>query len=201
MKMRLPFSIVLIVLLLCPPVGAATKDVGVYDRFFDPVRTSAQVGDAVEWVNPGSNDPHNVRQDRLLFYSGRESTTMNYRVVFSAGTFHYFCEIHGGPNSGMDGFVKVPAKIAAAPAGQNFTVTWATSASKSGSRFDVQYRIGSGDWRAWWTNTTKLKAVFGTDGATDEIRPGARHSFRVRSQKGTNNKAVSDWSPVASFTP
>lgn len=193
----------LVGLLLLSPVevGAATKQVGVRDRSYDPDKTSVRVGDVVTWQNAGSADPHNVRQDRLLFRSGDPELKMDYSVRFSAGTFHYFCEIHGGPRSGMDGKVFVPVTTAAAPAGPTFSVIWATSATRSGSRFDVQYRIGSGDWRTWHQDTRRFKGTFGDGGSPEVAVPGTRYRFRARSQKGSMAKAVSDWSPVVSFTP
>lgn len=202
MNMRLLLGAALVGLLLLPvEVGAATKQVGVRDNFFDPDVTKVGVGDVVVWHNPGTQEPHNVRQDWTLFYSGDTVSAGDYQVRFSAGNFHYFCETHGGRRSGMDGRVQVPVEVTGGPAGPAFTVTWATSASKTGSRFDVQYRVGAGDWRDWHKNTTKFKGTFGDGGSPQVAAPGTRYRFRARSQKGSVAKAVSDWSPVASFTP
>jgi hypothetical protein len=101
----------------------------------------------------------------------------------------------------MDGFVNVPVDTVAAPAGPTFTVKWAASTSKTGSRYDVQYRVGTGAWQDWVKNTTKLKKEFGAGGSPAVSVPGTHYRFRARSQKGSNNKAVSGWSPVSSFTP
>jgi plastocyanin len=203
MNMRLLLGAAFVGLLLLSPaeVGAALKQVGVHDRFFDPDRITVGVGGVVDWHNPGTQEAHNVRQDWALFYSGEVVTVGDFRVAFSSGTFHYFCEIHGGRHSGMDGRVVVPVEVTEGTAGPAFTVKWATSASKTGSRYDVQYRVGTGDWREWYKNTTKLKGAFGDGGSPEVPVPGTRYRFRARSQKGTNNNAVSGWSPVASFTP
>jgi plastocyanin len=191
----------LIGLLLLSPVeaGAVTKRVGVHDSFFDPERTKVGVGDVVVWHNPGTQEAHNIRQDWTLFYSGDTTTQGDFQARFSAGNFHYFCEIH--ESEGMKGRVKVPVKVSAGPVGTAFTVAWATSTSKTGSRFDIQYRVGTGDWRDWHKNTTTRKGTFGGGGSPATAVPGTRYRFRARSQKGTNNRAVSGWSPVAAFTP
>lgn len=200
--MRLLISAALVGVLLAPmDVGAVTKQVGVRDRFFDPDQVTVGVGDVVNWHNPGTQDAHNIRQDWMLFYSGDTITVGDFKVTFSSGTFHYFCEIHGGRHSGMDGRISVPVEASQGAAGPAFSVSWATRKSRSGSRFDVQYRVGSGQWLDWYENTPKFKGAFGDGGSPEVAVPGTRYRFRARSQKGTNNKAVSGWSPVASFTP
>lgn len=199
--MRFGAALVGLLLLVPVEVGAATVEVGVRDNFFDPDRVSVRVGDTVVWNNPGTQSPHNIRQDERLFYSGDLVMRGDFQVTFSAGTFHYFCEVHGGRRSGMDGRVVVPVEVADGPPGPTFIVRWATTASTSGSRFDVAYRVGASDWRDWHKNTRKIKATFGEGGGPEVVVPGSRYRFRVRSQKGTNARAISDWSPVASFTP
>jgi hypothetical protein len=173
----------------------------VHDDYFDPDKTSVHVGDVVRWQDSGAIDTHNVRQDWTLFRSGEPVPDLDYSVRFSAGTFHYFCETHGGRRAGMDGKVFVPVTTQAAPSGPTFSVIWATGESRTGSRFDVQFRVGAADWRDWRKNTMKVKAVFGAGGSPEAAIPGTRYRFRARSQKGSDGRAVSDWSPVTSFTP
>ena len=93
----------------------------------------------------GTQEGHNVHEDRGIFHSGRDTDLIDFEATFSAGTFHYFCQTHGTRNGGMDGIVKVPAKLTAGPAGAAFTVQWASGTTDTGSKYDVQYRIGSGD--------------------------------------------------------
>jgi hypothetical protein len=70
--------------------------------------------------------------------------------------------------------------------------------SETGSVYDVQFRVGSGNWRNWRRNTASLASVFGTNGNPVRVRDGVRYSFRARSQEGN---ATSDWSPARSFRP
>ncbi len=108
---------------LALPAGAAAESVTVRDNAFEPAATKAEVGQAVVWATgSATNDLHNVREDHKIFYSGDADSEFTYKRVFSAGTFHYFCERHGFHRGGMDGVVKVPVKLAADPAGSNFTV-------------------------------------------------------------------------------
>ena len=44
---------------------------------------------------------HETREGGWLFESGDPTgDPIDYSVVFSAGTFHFFCETHGGPLGG-----------------------------------------------------------------------------------------------------
>lgn len=182
----------LLVVSLALPAGAAAESVVVRDNAFEPATTRASVGQAVVWgTGSATNGVHNVREDRKIFYSGpADRVDFTFKRVFSAGTYHYFCESHGFRRGGMDGTVKVPVKLLAAPTGSDFTVVWATAGSNTGTKYTVQYRVGSGAWRNWKTVVTIGKATF-TQGSG-----GTRYSFRAKSLKGD---AESKWSPVASI--
>lgn len=189
----------LVGLLASVPARAGTANVNVVDSAFQPDATRNQVGDAVRWSSMGTTLPHNVRQDGQLFRNGAPSSTgFDYQVIFSAGTYHYYCEVHGSAFGGMDGLVRVPVMIAPDPAGLRFTIRWATETSETGSIYDVQFRVGSGDWRRWKQDTASLSGVFGTNRNPVRVRDGVRYRFRARSQEGG---ATSDWSPVRSFRP
>ncbi len=194
---RLAHALTIVALLLAAvPAGAATKEVVLGDNFIDPPFVTVAVGDAVHWSKPTTSQAHNVRQSDLLFRSGTATTNpIDYTRRFSAGTFPYFCEVH---LTAMSGKVKVPVKVGAAPTGPNFTVTWANSSTNTGTTFDVQFRIGSGAWRAWKTGTSAFKAVFGRSDSPVHVAGGSRYGFRARSKK---SGSVSKWSPVKTFQP
>jgi len=194
---------ILATLLLTGPAWAGTL-VDVEDNTFSPDSVSLAPGDGVTWDWVGTNNLHNVRQDKKLFYSGNATSNSNtsFTRTLSAGTFHYYCEIHGTTAGGMDGIVRVKPGADAAPAGNNFTVTWATSGSNTGNVFDVQYKVGTGDWTTWKTDTSQVSDVFGDGGDPVNVQAGTKYSFRARSQKSDDaNSKVSDWSPRKSFTP
>lgn len=178
---------------LFPPAHAASIAVTARDNAFEPANIKAKIGQEVVWTNADSaQEAHNVREDRKIFYSGTAfDVQLSYSRVFSAGTFHYFCERHGFRGGGMDGTVKVPVKLAAAPSGPNFTVAWATGASNTGSKYTIRYRIGSGVWKTWRSGTSARTATF--KGAV----AGKRYTFRAKSLKGD---ASSKWSPPISIT-
>lgn len=178
---------------LFPAAHAAPLSVSARDNAFEPAHTKARIGQEVVWTNAASaQDAHNVREDRKIFYSGfAGSIELSFSRVFSAGTFHYFCERHGFRGGGMDGTVKVPVKLLAAPTGPNFTVAWATSASNTGSKYRIHYRIGSGKWKTWKSATSALRATF-KSAIADK-----RYTFRAKSLKGD---AASKWSPGVSVT-
>jgi hypothetical protein len=158
-----------------------------------------RVGDTVRWFSDGSDNPHNVREDGALFDSGLATMLpFTFDVVFSAGTFHYYCEVHGSEVGGMDGLVRIPVVIVRAPDGLPFTVRWATAASETGSVYDVQFKVGSGDWRNWKRDTGAFRGVFGRNRNPIRVRDGVLYSFRARSQEGAE---VSRFSPARSFRP
>jgi hypothetical protein len=152
---------------------------------------------------PGTDNPHNVREDHKLFYSGAPvEDRANFERKFSAGTFHYFCEVHGSPMGGMDGLVRVDLKTGPGPEGLPFAVRWAGADTQTGKVFDVRYRVGNQPWQTWRTDTSQFSAVFGKNGNPEPIDDTKQYDFRARSQKNAQaDGAVSRWSPVLEFNP
>jgi plastocyanin len=78
---------------------------------FEPAALTIQVGDVVEWINV--EGVHNVVSDDDLFDSGfvapPEADTWPFRVTFdTAGTYRYYCTIHGNKNGvGQSGIIYV----------------------------------------------------------------------------------------------
>jgi plastocyanin len=199
---RVAVLVVGVALLVAAPAMGGTTVIAIHDNYFSPDAKRVAVGGSVRWYRaPDSIGVHNVRENGWLFESGPPTDgPIDYTVVFSAGTFHFFCRTHGGPVPGtpdnMDGFVRVPVTIDRAPTGLSFTVRWATSASETGTAYDVQFRVGRGEWRTWKADTTNNKGVFGKDAKPVRVRDDVRYSLRARSQEGPN---TSGWSPVASY--
>lgn len=183
---------------------AGGQTVSVQNNLFAPDEaTLAEPGLAIDWDWVGGGFPHNVRQDDLLFRSGptTSSPAASFQRVFSAGTFHYYCENHGFPTGGMDGVIRVRPIIGDAPVGLPFTVRWATSTTNTGGVFDVRYRVNDGPWRTWRTDTTRVASRFGVNDMPIRVRPGRTYRFRARSQVDAGSPtAVSGWSPIRSIT-
>jgi plastocyanin len=179
--------------LLASPGVAATRNVDVNDdRFFDPQNISSAVGGSIHWSASGIDD-HSVTQDSLLFDTGAAAPNLDFTRTFSAGTFPYHCRKHG--DQGMRGTVRVAPTVVSAPAGLAFTVKWAAAGTQTGNSFDVKYRVGSGAWKTWSTNTSARSMVFGKGGPVAVAR-GKTYSFQVRSGSGASE---SGFSPVAKF--
>ena len=183
--------------LLATSVSAATIDVEATEaKTFSPSGVATTAGNSVHWFGtPGGTEEHSVRQNAGIFDSGNPQTGLNFSRNFSAGTFPYHCEKHVG--QGMVGRITVKPQVLTAPTGLPFTVKWASTASNTGNTFDVQYRIGSGTWRNWFSDTSARSAVFGNRSRPVRLARGKTYSFRVWSQAGA---ARSDMSPVKSFT-
>ena len=90
------------------PAAAATVEVSIVDNAYNPRDVNAATGDVVAWTNRGSL-VHTVTADGLQFDSGELRPGDRFAVTFqSAGTFSYYCRIHGGPQGvGMAGVVTV----------------------------------------------------------------------------------------------
>lgn len=187
---------------LLTPASARGADwaVAVDDNEYRPDVARPGVGDSVHWFRAsGSDNQHNVEEDSRLFRSGGLTTgPIDFTVIFSGGTFHYFCVAHGNANGGMDGLVRVPAETRSTPSGLPFTVVWANSNTETGNVFDLKFKVGSGDWRTWLTDTTRFRRVFGADDDPVQVRDNREYRFRVRSQEGGD---ISRWSPVVLLVP
>ena len=193
-------------LLALTAVPADAGVVSVRDNGFHPddhVLTAPGQVVTWDWAS-GLGELHNVREDSSLFSSGDATNDPHesFTRTFSAGNFHYFCGIHGSQDGGMDGNVRVPVAISGTPKGLRFTVRWATASSNVGRLFDVQYRIGTGNWATWRTDTTSFSRVFGTDGKPVVVKAGRTYSFRARTQRFMSAPlGRSGWSPLRSFRP
>lgn len=81
-----------------PPGPTAAVDVR--DNFFSPQSTPLTVGGTVTWTWQGSN-PHNVTFDpNDSPQSATQSAGTYVRQFQTAGTFTYYCTVHGRSMSG-----------------------------------------------------------------------------------------------------
>ena len=194
--MRPTFIVVVLVLALAAPAQAATKTVTVSGFSFSPATIGGPAGTTIKWEN-GSG--HNVVSNTGMFSSGSPATSSwPYSRTFSAGTFGYYCGVHGSPGSGMSGTVRVTPRASAAPDGKPFTVQWATASTNTGSSFTVQYRVSGGDWKTWRVGTSAKSGVFGKSGSPVTVVNGRTYGFRAKSLR---SGSASGYSPVRNFTP
>ena len=189
------------VMSLALPAAATSEPVTVApggDLSFAPETVGLPVGGVVEWTFDGAGSPsHSVHQVKGLFDSGDPtSDPFEFGRTLSAGVFKYECETHP---TVMQGTVKGKPVVLADPESGLPLVQWAVESSNTGGRFDVQYKVGSGDWRDWLKNTAKREKVFGADGSPVEVKLEKTYKFRARSQKGTDNTLVSGWSPSVAY--
>ena len=180
---------------LAAPASAATFTVQVSNTQFSPPSPSGIAGDAVTWQKSASGGFHNVSSRDDMFRSGgATSEAFSFTKTFSAGSYPYRCEIH----SEMTGTVRMRPRITAAPTGLPFTVRWATAATDTGTSFVVQYRVNSGDWRAWRSGTATFAGIFGADDSPVRVVAGRTYRFRARSILNGN---TSGFSTLSAFTP
>ena len=199
MRRSLAISTAAVALALPAVVGAAPRQIDVSDDFFSPQRPPArnfQAGPSFRWSRAGgSSGDHNIRQDDRLFRSGDPTTgPINFAINASAGSFHYYCEVHRF--SGMTGLVRVRPVHDPDPSGRPFTVIWAGSGTNTGGAFDVRFKRGSGDWKTWKNDTERFRGVFGKDHRPVRVRANTVYKFQVRSERSGNHSKRSGWSPT-----
>jgi plastocyanin len=185
------------------PGAPAVTDISVDDNLFAPSFPAASnfaTGSGFHWTRAaGSNGKHNVRQDQQLFRSGDPTTgPIDFSITASAGSYHYFCEIHGSSTTGMQGRIKVrPAKSNVTSS--SFVVKWASAATQTGDQFDLRYRVDGGAWANWRRDTASFSATFGRNGNPVTVMPGHTYQVEARSEKaGTTSQ--SNWSPFVTVT-
>lgn len=212
-------ALVAVGVLALPATALAAEEIMVGDDFFDPETVSADVSPAGEttfhwqWgpAGLGTSRPHNVRQDDRLFRSGDPKRSGDYELTASAGTYGYYCEVHGGPGSGQHGTLKVSpiatplsaeaaGKATSSGAAEPFEVRWASDQTESGNRFDVRYRVKGRKWKRWKEDTKRPSAAFGANDKPVRVKPGKTYQVKARSQKGKREKRRSGFSPKLSIT-
>ena len=200
MRRSLIISATAVMLALPAVAGAAPRQIGVSDDFFSPRNPPARNfanGPSFRWSNGGgTGSRHNIRQDNRLFSSGNLTRgPINFDINASAGSYHYYCTLHGSRQGGMAGRVKVRPIAETDHAIGEVEIVWADSNTDTGSRFDVRYRVDQRKWKTWKNDTRAFHAAFGHNDNPVDYRPN-RHTYKieVRSER-RRVKKHSDWSP------
>ena len=169
---------------------------------FGPKSVTKNVGaGSIHWqwgTNGTTFAAHNVRQDDKLFYSGSltNSKPSGYTITPSAGSFHYYCELHGSPSGGMAGTIKVRPAVFNKTA-TSFGVRWSPGTNQTGNAFDVRYRVDGGTWKTWKSHVAAAQAIFGANNNPVHVGPGHTYEVQARSEKSSNLAKKSGWSPAA----
>ena len=199
MRRSLVISAAAVVLALPAAAGAAPRKIDVGDNFFSPKNPPArnfENGPSFRWSRTGrSTGDHNIRQDDRLFRSGNLTTgPINFAINASAGSYHYYCELHGSRQGGMAGLVKVRPIAETDHAVGEVEVVWADANTDTGSRFDVRYRVDQRQWKTWKNDTSKFQAAFGLNDNPVNYRPN-RHTYKIKVRSERRRvKKHSDWS-------
>src|SRR4051794_4953516 len=183
--------------------GRATTTVELTDsNKYSPADVTKNIGaGSIHWQWGSSGHTfaaHNVRQDDKLFYSGSltNSKPAGYTITPSAGSFHYYCQLHGSANGGMAGTIKIRPTIFNQTA-SSFGVRWSPGTNQTGNAFDVRYRVDGGAWKTWKKHVAVAQAVFGAGNKPVHVAPGHTYEVQARSEKSSNLSKASDWSPSA----
>jgi hypothetical protein len=196
---------------LAMPGGASggaqgiTVEAGDANRFSPKVGSWVLISSNFGWIWGDGGDGgvserrHNVVQDRGLFRSGDPVKTAPgagdyFQLSASAGTFPYFCQLHGGRGGeGMSGKIRVPPSEGP-PEPDGVPILWAVDASTTGSRYAVRFKVENGNWRTWKGRTRAQDDIFGRDDDPVNFNGTKTYKIQARSQKQDPAKH-SGWSP------
>jgi plastocyanin len=183
--------------------GRATTTVELTDsNKYSPADVTKNVGAGdIHWqwgASGHTNAAHNVRQDDKLFFSGTltNSDPGGYTITPSAGSFHYYCELHGSPSGGMAGTIKVRPTVFSKTSSA-FGVRWSPGTNQTGDAFDVRYRVDGGAWKTWKNHVAAAQGLFGVNNSPVRVRPGHTYDVQARSEKKSAPTKASGWSPSA----
>jgi plastocyanin len=91
-----------------PQNQASSQTINLANISFNPKETTIKAGTTVIWMNK-DNMAHTVTADDKSFDSGNLNPGDTFKFTFAkAGTYHFYCRYHGGPNGqGMSGTIVV----------------------------------------------------------------------------------------------
>jgi plastocyanin len=199
MRRTTPVLVLALVIALGPsPAGAVTRTVRMLDTLmFSPRTAGVPLGSSIMWSND-SNLVHTSNSKKPYPTSWAKTvppdTTWTKQFRF-AGVFGYFCEPHSdGQTKGMIGSVEVPLRFSqrtGTPA-TRFTISVSTVEPPDGWAFQIQKRVGSGDW-------STIRSTFERRSFTYRSAVEAVHRFRARLLR-INGTVIHLYSPIGSIT-
>jgi plastocyanin len=173
-----------------PAAVAAPVQVEMLSHSYSPATAIVGLGGQVRWRN-ASGLQHTATSNQGFFFSpllngNGDTATLTFQ---HAGSFGYYCEVHGPT---MAGTVKVPLR-APTGAASGFTLRWsAVGSNLDGRRFDVQKKApGTSTW-TWLKSNTTTRSVF--------LNPARNGTWRYRARSenigNLSNIMASGWSPT-----
>lgn len=146
--------------------------------------STPRLGGSIGFENKDTHAHDVTQRERFWSFVVGADVTKTARI-HAAGTYVAWCD-------GDHGRVVARTKVKAPsdPPSPNFSVTWADADAAAAWTYDVQYRIGSGGWRAWKHGTSLRSASF--DGAG-----GKTYAFQARV---TRVGGTTGWSPAKKVT-
>ncbi len=106
---RFAYPFLLMLALTLPALACGddeTSAVSVKDDSFDPTSKTVSVGASVSWQWTGTHQ-HNVTWVVASTNSATQTTGTFMRTFSTAGSYVYYCTIHGTPTGGMMGTIVV----------------------------------------------------------------------------------------------
>lgn len=95
------------------PAGPASNEIVIENSVFSPTTKTVGMGAVVTWTNQDAVQ-HNIISTTVpsgaASFNGSAAGSGSFQAtVNSAGTYQYYCSIHGTPTTGMRGSISVVA--------------------------------------------------------------------------------------------
>jgi plastocyanin len=174
----------------------AVTNVHLVNFSFAPSTVTIHVGDTVHWIwDTDNHSTTSVSTSAVQWDSQVHNTGFTFDVMFNqAGSFNYFCKIHGqdlggGQTSGMAGTITVlppptVTSIVVSPANPNVTVGGSENFTAMGTFSDGSSHDVTNDV-TWNSSNTAVATISNTAGSKGQANAVASGTSTIMATEGT----------------
>ncbi len=197
--MKKNYLLLLPVFLLCSlTTYAVTRMVSVGNNFFSPASMSVNVGDVIQWnwsagfhTTTSTSVPAGANTWDNPINSG--STTFSYTVT-TAGTYNYFCSVHGVSMSGSFTATALPLELRSfdgKTAGSTNWLYWETLTEKEVQAHIVERSADGTHWTEVGRRAGAGNSTVAISYELEDLKPFNQTYYRLRSVDIDGKVAIS----------
>jgi plastocyanin len=187
---RAGLAAAILMLLSATNVFATTKTFSVFLYGYSPSNPKLALGTVVKWH---SNDVHHTATSDVagLFNASVPAGGTSTAVSFSqAGSFGYYCMVHGA--SLMHATVNVKMRVGPSTGGVGHTFTFTLGSAATPTGFTHQTQVSR--------NGGTFVSLANTTNRTETYKPTRTGTYKVRTRLvKTGTSTTTGWSPLAAF--